>query len=283
MTGKPLKKAILKLTKQQSAMFIHSLGREKFENDVALSGEYTMLYKQIKEVKHINIKEVNQLREILIKKPEFFTVQEYSTFVCLMREVWYETKQKVIVSKGGRVMSDYLRPITVNLKGCIKQSLDFAKLMYCTFNSVEDIIAVTFKDGNDRNFAIENLVETTIKNMPLTEVDLKEEEYERGLKPHKLYVAILAGFGETFCKIGVTSHSVSIRFKDQNYRPIEFKEYDFKDGFEARGWESLLLERVLPHSHKYYPNHPFFGGKNECYDYKIYKNILKFIDDKRSA
>lgn len=99
-----------------------------------------------------------------------------------------------------------------------------------------------------------------------------ENELNRALKPHLLYLVILEGNDELFCKIGVTSNDVETRFKDDKYNVISSRVIKFKDGVSARGVESLLLERILNYDTKYRPLQTF-GGYSECYEANAYRDI----------
>ena len=96
-------------------------------------------------------------------------------------------------------------------------------------------------------------------------------------KPHLLYLVIFEGNDELFCKIGITGNDVESRFKDEsNYEILKYTTIKFKNGKEARGVESILLEQILSMGDKYKPLKQF-GGYSECYNANIYGKISKIF------
>jgi len=96
-------------------------------------------------------------------------------------------------------------------------------------------------------------------------------------KPHLLYLVIFEGNDELFCKVGITGNDVESRFKDEsNYEILKYTTIKFKNGKEARGIESILLEQILSIDDKYKPLKQF-GGYSECYNANIYGKISKIF------
>lgn len=156
------------------------------------------------------------------------------------------------------------------------------RMICAAFNSVpiEDIIGIKWKDGNAKNNALENLIPITLEHFPDEKINLNREEADDGqFKPHYLYLTILSGSSESLVKIGVSKWTTDLRFQQEiNYVPIRSHHFQFKNGIEARGWESLLKERVIPKDLKRVPCDSLIGGgKYECYDLSVYSSLLSFM------
>jgi hypothetical protein len=102
-------------------------------------------------------------------------------------------------------------------------------------------------------------------------------EIENLSLPHHLYlISINTVEDEQFLKIGITSKSVKERISairmnvDWKYEIIEDIEMS---GFEARAYESLVFERLMPFDTRYKPNF-MFSGHTECFNINV-KNKLK--------
>lgn len=146
---------------------------------------------------------------------------------------------------------------------------------------IEEIIGVSWKDGNTKNNALLNITPITLADFPETKINLNREESDDGqFKPHYLYLTILSGACESLVKIGVSKWKTDLRFQQEvNYVPIRSHHFQLKNGIEARGWESLLKERVIPKDLKKTPSDSLIGGgKYECYDLSIYPSLLKFMN-----
>ncbi|KAF2520064.1 hypothetical protein E0W68_02250 [Flavobacterium salilacus subsp. salilacus] len=100
-------------------------------------------------------------------------------------------------------------------------------------------------------------------------------------KAHTLYLVALQHpiTKEIFCKVGITAYSIQMRFIDCDYEIKYSKEYPFSNGIEARGWESLLLEKIIPYDWHYYPKLKSFAGKTECYELTKIRQIESLMDD----
>lgn len=100
-------------------------------------------------------------------------------------------------------------------------------------------------------------------------------------KPHILYLVALQHptTNEMFCKIGVSAYSIQMRFIDSDYEVKYSREFQFQDGIQARGWESLLIEKLIPYHWHYYPKDKSFAGKTECYELPKTREIESIMDN----
>ncbi len=103
------------------------------------------------------------------------------------------------------------------------------------------------------------------------------EKLNAGLQSHIVYLVILEGNGELFCKVGVTKYDVKTRFKNEKYTVIKERVLRFDSGITARGIESIILEQILDYKTKYKPNTEI-NGFTECYEANTYSEISKLFD-----
>ena len=98
--------------------------------------------------------------------------------------------------------------------------------------------------------------------------------------PHKLYFCVLERDDEMLCKVGITKYDIKTRFStEKNYQPVMTLgtlEIVFKTGHDARGFESTLLERLLPFKDRYTPKKSL-SGRGECYKMDAYGNTIRII------
>ena len=94
-----------------------------------------------------------------------------------------------------------------------------------------------------------------------------------GRKKANLYLVELSDKEETFLKIGITTTSVTKRFRKSEYRLKKIKtvRLDSKEAFKA---ETKVLRRFV--KKRYYPSKKF-SGYTECFQPSVKKEIIAYI------
>jgi len=82
---------------------------------------------------------------------------------------------------------------------------------------------------------------------------------------HILYLVKLTNETESFCKIGVTSKTIEDRMSWVDNYDYEIISTITADGYEIRGLESILKEKILDFNKHYQPKSKI-AGYTECYD-----------------
>lgn len=99
-----------------------------------------------------------------------------------------------------------------------------------------------------------------------------------------LYVVKLQNDNELFYKIGVTKHSLQIRFGKTQFSKLPY-QYEEIFIYETNMYDGTYLERVLHEYNKHNKYNPLikFGGHTECFSKIDLDFIIKFVHDyKRS-
>jgi hypothetical protein len=113
------------------------------------------------------------------------------------------------------------------------------------------------------------------------------DETIEAIKPHVLYVVCLSGAtDEIFNKIGVTKYDINTRFKNEKkYKVIDSVSFNCKTGLEARGVESLIIERIIRQEKIQYKPKQHLGGHTECFTNEgfgiIYNTIKKLLPNSK--
>jgi hypothetical protein len=94
-------------------------------------------------------------------------------------------------------------------------------------------------------------------------------------KQHKLYLISLRNSNESFLKIGITTTTVEQRCEYIPYQSQILFEINLS-GIEARAFESLMQEMVIPFDFKYWPK-KHFNGYTQCYHPNALKLILEAL------